>query len=301
MSNKAYQNPTRLDYTKLRDPAILNVNGGYYLYGTSRDDQNQLSNSFNAWYSRDLITWSFAGEIYNKPDDVTWNKHSFCAPDIAERNNRYYLFYSAASDNTPRGIGLAASNSPLGPFVDIRSQPIGSPNVDCIDPHLYTDPGGTHWLLYAHDGRTTDQGQFILQKLSGDLTRAVGEPVTILTAFDVPWANTFTTSHKTCRLIEAPQIFTSNGRLYLIISTLGEFGYCIGYFTADKITGPYTDRGTIINHDAAHSHCFIGPDGHTRYICYHSPTSPPGSEVICIDEIRITDNGLLSVDESKNQ
>jgi arabinan endo-1,5-alpha-L-arabinosidase len=78
--------------------------------------------------SRDLVSWEYMGDAFATPPSWVAPGGSLWAPEIVYRNGRYYLYYVATdvadavsgepgctSDNA---IGVATSNSPLGPWVD---------------------------------------------------------------------------------------------------------------------------------------------------------------------------------------
>ncbi len=301
MSRAPYRNPIEPERISLRDPYILAHPNGYYLYGTTRSPWDTAGDGFDAWFSRDLIHWAFSGQIYERPDHPTWNAYQFWAPEVYERNGRYYLFYSANSAEAHRGIGVAVSNSPLGPFLDLSQQPLTPMTMDCVDPHLYTDAGGTHWLFYVNEWAQAGDCRVFVQPLSGDLMRLVDEPIALLTAADAPWSQPIAADDVTGRILEGPALIEHDHRFYLMLSAMGENGYCVGYFTAETLTGPWIDHGVVIRNDGGHNCVFLGPDQQTLYTAYHSPNGPAGEEKLCIDEIRFAEDGTLTVDESREE
>ena len=104
----------------LGDPFMLHASDGrYYMYGTS------LADGFESFVSDDLIQWESIGQVYKGGADHQWNVDCFWAPEVYERDGRYYMFYSANSRNNPINeeenfkIGVAVSDSPAGPFKDL--------------------------------------------------------------------------------------------------------------------------------------------------------------------------------------
>ncbi len=298
MARLVYRNPVEPDRITIRDPFIMPHANGYYLYGTripARDD------GFDACFSRDLVHWSFAGEVFTRPPEAVWNQHQFRAPELYERNGRFYLFYAANSDDGCRGIGVAMGNSPLGPFLDGPYNPITPDHRDCLDPHLHTDPGGTHWLLYS-DQPTAGAGvpTLFAQRLSNDLTHLVDDEVPLVRGDAADWSVCPQDDRREQpdRVVEgACLIVGGDGTHYLMGSTHGAEGYCVGYFTADKLLGPYQPRDLLIR-GGGHNCVFTGPDGATRYTAYHNPNDPPGAERLHIDRLAIHEDGTLSVDQS---
>ncbi len=136
---------------KLGDPFLLHANDGkYYLYGTS------LKDGFECFSSKDLQNWDSCGQVYKGGQDGQWNKNCFWAPEVYERNGKYYLFYSANVNDSINvnqekesfNIGVAVSNSPMGPFEDLYNRPIFTPKFPIIDANVYFDDQTGKCYLY---------------------------------------------------------------------------------------------------------------------------------------------------------
>ena len=93
--------------------------------------------------STDLVDWTYTGDAFTQrpswmPDDAgVW------APEVVHRNGRWYLYYTAPETTLPGGgsaIGVAISDSPVGPWVDS-----GGPVVAPADNP--TDPGNRRWTF----------------------------------------------------------------------------------------------------------------------------------------------------------
>jgi arabinan endo-1,5-alpha-L-arabinosidase len=300
MARLVYRNPIEPDGITIRDPFILRHGTGYYLYGTTRGGWGKTGDGLDAYFSRDLVHWSFAGEVYRRPAGATWNQYQFWAPEVYERHGRYYLFYSANSDDGFRGIGVATATSPLGPFFDGPYNPITPDDCDYLDPHLYTDPGGNHWLLYNDDWPCVGNETLYIQRLSHDLTHGIGQPAPLIRSEQVAWVGTVQSedAKQTGRIIEgACLVVGADGTHYLMCSTIRDEEYCVGYFAAPALLGPYKDRGLIIR-NGGHNSVLVGPDGKALFTSYHSPNGPYGSERLHIDALRLTEDGELVVDQS---
>ncbi len=105
------------------DPYILRTAGGkYYMYGTGAGAEN----GFVAYSSNDLKSWKREGQVYYGNNKNGWGEHSYWAPEVYERNGKYYLFYSAQWKVNPGKdlenfkIGVAVADKPTGPFVDLQ-------------------------------------------------------------------------------------------------------------------------------------------------------------------------------------
>lgn len=144
----AVTNPIPL---KLGDPFMLHASDGrYYMYGTS------LGDGFEAFVSDDLVNWESCGQIYKGGQPGQWNKDCFWAPEVYERNGKYYIFFSANlcdslnvnNDLETFNIGVAVSDSPAGPFTDLMNRPVFQPEWPIIDANVYFDDANGKCYLY---------------------------------------------------------------------------------------------------------------------------------------------------------
>ena len=86
----AYQNPLPMAFG---DPFLLKASDGkYYMYGTGG-----VSNGFKVYSSDDLVTWTDEGPIYQGGTSDSWATDCFWAPEVYERDGKYYLWFSAAA------------------------------------------------------------------------------------------------------------------------------------------------------------------------------------------------------------
>ena len=119
------------------DPYVLydEKQNCYYCYSTN-DGKNK---AFSIHKSYNLIDWEFVNYALDLSHPNIWGKDWFWAPECYynPNNNHYYLFYSARvkddltlkyffEDNYEETckIGIAVSESPEGPFVNITNEPL---------------------------------------------------------------------------------------------------------------------------------------------------------------------------------
>lgn len=129
------------------DPNLTVVGGLYYLCGTTDGFADWGATSFQAFTSTDLIEWAPLGEILVLGRDVSWARAHAWAPAMAERDGRFYFYFTAENS-----IGVAVSDSPSGPFVDIGF-PLVRPGDFAgiaIDPSVFLDDDGTHYLCWGN-------------------------------------------------------------------------------------------------------------------------------------------------------
>ena len=70
-------------------------------------------------------------------EDVPWAKRQLWDSDVAERNGRYYLVFSAKDASDVFHLGVAVADRPEGPFTAEKEPIAGSYS---IDPCLFDDP-----------------------------------------------------------------------------------------------------------------------------------------------------------------
>lgn len=122
------------------------------------------------------MNWEYKGTAFTDATRPTWGgDHNIWAPEIRYFNNHYVLYYSWAiwGDEWRSNVGVAVSDSPLGPFIDkgclIDSKVIGVQNS--IDQFFYEDNGkkymfwGSFRGIYATE--LTDNGLEIKKKTDG--------------------------------------------------------------------------------------------------------------------------------------
>jgi hypothetical protein len=144
------------------DPAALVDKGRVYLYvghdEAKEGGKDYLMNEWRVFSSCDMKNWTEA------PDPVPytifkWAGRDAWAGDIAKRNGKYYLYTTVDHKSIPgKAIGVAVSNSPLGPFVDARGSALVTNDMtgetpiawDDIDPAVFIDDDGQAWLYWGN-------------------------------------------------------------------------------------------------------------------------------------------------------
>src|ERR1700678_3862731 len=89
-----YQNPVYpFDFA---DPFVLKTSQGYYAYGTAKPGPD--GQIFPVLRSTDLVHWErLAGALKPLTNPQAF---SYWAPEVAEKDGRYYLFYSASTSTS---------------------------------------------------------------------------------------------------------------------------------------------------------------------------------------------------------
>lgn len=116
------------------DPSILVDGDTVYAYvgnDTSSNESYWMPN-WRCYSSTDMVNWKYESIIMENRD-VSWaaNDHEAWAAQVIKYKDKYYFYYTTegnASVGRGKCIGVAVSDSPTGPFVDI-----GKPLVRNID------------------------------------------------------------------------------------------------------------------------------------------------------------------------
>lgn len=225
------------------DPHVHIFNGKAYMFSTHDRGPGQPIFRMDDWRiysSDDLLNWKL--EYTFRPEDTFLGKCEECyATDAAERNGKYYFYFSQAQSC----IGVAVSeNGPAGPYRDALGKPLIPPHmVDtyCYDPTVFIDDdeARTPYLLF---GFTVIGKRYYIARLNEDMISLAEEPRPI--EIVNTWEN------------DACWVTKRNGIYYLN-------SHESDYATSDNIYGPYTYRGRFWS-DAY--------SDHGTFFTYHNQT-----------------------------
>lgn len=302
-----YQNPVYPN--DFADPFVLQTRGRYYAYGTAAAGPD--GRIFPVLRSDDLVKWerlTGALEPLKDPPGV-----SYWAPEVAEHNGRYYLFYSASTSQSDEHhrLRVAIADQPEGPFRD--SGHLLMPEVGfSIDASPFRDPKAGKWYLFFATDYETDEPHgtgLAVVPLSDDLMHATAAPKPVIRAV-ADWqiyerqrnykGRVWTKWH----CVEGPSALYHDGRYYCFYSGGAWHGdnYGVGFAVADHPLGPWKDDfglhgayvlkgipGQVIG--PGHNSHVLGPDGHTRFMVYHAWDAAKTARRMCIDPIVWTKDG----------
>jgi len=248
------------------DPGAVEVNGTYYAYATNGGGSN-----VQAMRSTDLVHWTGLPDAL--PTLPSWALTGRTwAPDVlqtsAGRDVLYYTAWSRASNR--QAVGVATATNPAGPFTPSGAAPLVNQAAlgGSIDPSVFTDADGTHYLLWKNDGNAIGVDTFLYaQRLSADGLTLLGQ-ATPLIHQDQPWEGS---------VVEAPVMWAHGGKYYLFYSAnfFGDGSYATGYAVSDSLLGPYTKPAGPFLHSEpgvigpGGPEIVEGPDGDT-WMLYHT-------------------------------
>ena len=299
---------------KFGDPFLLHASDGrYYIYGTSPID------GFEAYVSDDLAKWESVGQIYKGAQPGQWNEDCFWAPEVYERDGKYYLFFSANSRNNPTDegenfkLGVAVSDSPAGPFTDLYNRPIFESAYPVIDANVLFDKSGKNYIYFSRccykhpvESEIADsaraQGIFDQieeswvygAELASDFSGIIGEPVLLLcppksmSDTQAEWESRSVTSGEVGRRwTEGSYIFEHDGTYYIMYSANSYQGehYAVGYATSKSPLGPFVKAANNpVLSQTANRGGKVNCTGHNMVI------EMPGGELYTLYHGRMSDN-----------
>lgn len=150
-----------------RDPSPVILVGDTYHVWYSRTESGPDGYSATVWTatSTDGHAWTERGEALGRGPVGAFDEHALFTPSILVARGRYYLFYTAVPEpftndgggpgGTRTAIGLAAAESPAGPWIRLSDEPVlrTSDDPDQFDSHRVDDScllvrDGRYWLYY---------------------------------------------------------------------------------------------------------------------------------------------------------
>jgi beta-xylosidase len=333
-----YTNPLKV---QLGDPFVLYTKGTYYMYGTGR----AADRGFSAYASKDLVNWKPAGQVYFHDNKNGWSDPNtawdgaYWAPEVYEVKGKFYLFYSAQWKVNPAKelenfkIGVAVSDKPTGPFVDLAPKPLFDPGYPIIDANVFFDTNGKAYLYYSRAAykhpieseiasqmrksgkyKEIEESWVYGVELKADFSGVIGQPKLVLRPpvklndKQAAWESlSVTTGEVNRRWTEGSVTFKKDG-IYYIMYSANHFGgehYAVGYATALSPLGPFkksadnpilhknTNKGGIVS-GTGHNSIVYSPNGKEMFCVYHGRTTATGSErVVFIDRMEVKNGKII--------
>ncbi len=317
------------------DPFVMKASDGkYYMYGTGG-----VADGFCCYVSDDLENWEFGGRVYRGNTAGSWTLANFWAPEVYEMHGKYYMFFSADWKHNPTGekenfrIGVAVSDSPMGPFKEISDRPLFDPGYPVIDANVLADADGKYYIYfsrccYKHPVESEisewarEKGMFdhieeswvYGAELAPDFSGIIGEPVLLLRPpvkmddVQAEWESRSVTSGEVNRRWTEGSFIIRKDDLYYMMYSANFFAgedYAVGYATSASPLGPFvksednpvleknTGRGGDIT-GVGHNCITSSPDGSQLYCVYHGRTSATGNaRIVFISRMEVGDGRIV--------
>ena len=285
--------------TGIGDPYVLLHDGVYYMYATSAED------GFKYFTSENLTNWQDGGYCYkNSP----WGEKDFWAPEVYERNGKFYMIYTARwAKNHSLRLGVAVADSPKGPFIDLKNEPLFDYGYATIDATLFKDDNGEEYFYFVRDCSENvingvHTSVIYCSKIASDYKSLLGEPVEISKP-DLPWE---LEKDGKWQWNEGPFLLKYGGKYYLNYSAncYASRYYSIGCAESDSPFGPFKKYPTPVfaykegeYSGPGHNMIFMGKDG-KLYTALHVHTNyeaPSGDRRACICEVYFDEDGALKI------
>ncbi|HEU4602697.1 MAG TPA: glycoside hydrolase family 43 protein [Steroidobacteraceae bacterium] len=241
--------------------------------------------------------------------DVPWAGRQMWAPDAAEKDGKYYLYFPAKDKQDIFRIGAAVSDNPAGPF---KAQPEPIKGSYSIDPAVFKDSDGKYYMYFggiwggqlqrwrtgeykAEDTYPANDQPALAPKiarLADDMVSFAEAPkdVVILDENGKP----LTVADNNRRFFEASWMHKYKDTYYFSYST-GDTHF-LAYATGKSPYGPFTYRGVLLqpvlgwtNH-----HSIVEYQG-KWYLFYHDTQLSGKTHLrnVKVTELKYRDDGTI--------
>ncbi|MFC4477253.1 glycoside hydrolase family 43 protein [Flavobacterium chungangensis] len=305
------------------DPSAHVFNGKIYIYPSHDIDAGIPFNDngdhfgmedYHVFSMEDISSEVVDNGVALHVNDVAWAEKQMWAPDAAHKNGKYYLYFPAKRANGIFQIGVAISDSPVGPFIPEKEAIKGSYS---IDPAVFEDGDGKHYIYFGgiwggqlQKYRNNQYSQINEEPLAEE--KALGPIVALLRDDMLEFAeepkeikildengNEILAGDNCRRFFEASWVHKYNGKYYFSYSTGDTHFIC--YAIGDNPYGPFTYQGRILNPvvgwTSHHSICEVEGEW---YLFYHDSSLSKG--VTHLRSMKVTkidyleDGSIITID-----
>jgi Glycosyl hydrolases family 43 len=242
--------------------------------------------------------------------DVPWAEKQMWAPDAACKNGKYYLYFPAKKTDGIFQIGVAISDSPVGPFLP---QPEPIKGSYSIDPAVFVDEDGSAFMyfggiwggqLQSYRNNRYDAGHKEptagepalgprMAKLTDDMLQFEEEVKELMITDEN--GNPLLSGDNERRFFEASWMHKYKGKYYFSYST-GDTHY-LCYAIGDNPYGPFQYAGRILEPVVGWtSHHSICAFQEKWYLFYHDSSLSRGIthlRSVKVAELKYDENDLI--------
>ncbi|UXX81088.1 family 43 glycosylhydrolase [Reichenbachiella carrageenanivorans] len=271
------QNPF-ITHKFIADPSAHVFNDRVYVYASHDEDDAEYYDMVDwaCFSSSDLATWVDHGAVLSL-SELSWADKWAWAPDAAQRNGLYYLYYPVERNK----IGVAVSDRPEGPFEDPLDQPIIDGLVEpfagkeAIDPAVFIDDDGQAYLYFGcREPRVT--------KLKDNMIERDGELMEVVILDQMGRRQVWHEKPKEAKNVQAnyggdgvygegPWVFERNGIYYFTYANGWSIDATMVYAISDNPLGPFVYQGKVMEPVSSNtSHGSIIEYKGQWYVFYHT-------------------------------
>lgn len=293
------------------DAAPLSVDGKLYIYAGHDEPPPEVGGFVMHDYGVFVTTNPKSGDwaLYQNnldPDKVfKWASgyNAYAGQVSTGADGRFYWYVPVQSKETDvpnqMAIGVAVSDSPLGPWKDAIGKSLAAwkdvfgdakAGQEIIDPHVFIDDDGTVYLYWGSWGVAR------VVKLDKSMTKLDGE-ISVMSGLDA--------------FYEAPWVFKRNDTYYLVYDwklggskyTPSNYQAAIGYATSSSPTGPWKFQDMILwGTSSTTVHPSVIEHGGKWWITYHTKDAETGGHFrrsVAIDEVKWDGDKILPVEPTQ--
>jgi hypothetical protein len=311
------------------DPSAHVFNGKIYIYPSHDIDTGDAFDDLGSHFAMEDYHVISLDKIDAEAKDngvalhvnnVPWAEKQMWAPDATEKDGKYYLFFPAKGYDGIFRIGVAISDTPVGPFT-AQAEPIK--NSFSIDPAVFKDDDGSYFMYFGgiwggqlqrwrtgtfNASQSESPVAFLpenneatlcakVAELRNDLLEFAETPKDVLIIDEL--GNSLLQGDTDRRFFEASWMHKYNGNYYFSYSTGDTHFIC--YAIGDNPYGPFTYQGRIlepvVGWTSHHSICeFKG----RWYLFYHDSSLSEGVthlRSVKITELTHEENGKIQLIE----
>ncbi len=239
----------------------------------------------------DLNSWQCHGDSFRtkdggeRPADPDWTRRECYAPDVIEKDGKYYLYSYIVGSKGAVGV----SDKPEGPFKCLGQYLYGE-DEKVGDDGIFNDAG----VLVDDDGRVYVYYGFTESNMN-ELDPADMRTV-IPGSYKRPVIDDTDNAPEEQRFFEASSIRKINGRYYFIYSPCK--GSRLAYAISDSPTGPFEYKGYIVDNSqdypGGNNHGSVAQINGQWYVFYHRMTNNTiMSRRACVEPIEILPDGTI--------
>jgi len=269
------------------DPAPMVYNDRLYVF-LDHDNDGATYFDMTEWRlhsTTDMANWQDHGTVATLKT-FSWSNLNAWAPQVIQRNGKFYMYAPCRHNSGQMAIGVAVSNTITGPYTDAIGKPIVMNNQ--IDPTVWIDDDGQAYLYWGNP-------DLLYVKLNSDMisySGSINKASMTVAAFGPRERGTGSSGFQ-----EAPWIYKRNSLWYMTYAA----NCCsedIRYSTGTSPTGPWTYRGVIM---ATAGSSFTNHQGiidykGNSYFFYHNGALPGGGgyqRSSCVERFVYNSDGTI--------